>query len=80
MLQSVNLLEYKLYRKKSELLLKEPEIRFAGFLDEMGNLIAGDFKEGITPLHDETERRKLHLETGLRAKTGLLLFYSTILS
>jgi hypothetical protein len=26
---------------KCELLLKEPEIRFAGFLDMMGNLIAG---------------------------------------
>ena len=49
--------------------LEEPEIRFACFLDGMGNLIAGGFKEGITPLHDETERHKLHIETVLRAKT-----------
>lgn len=70
MYQSVNLLEYKLCHKKCELLLKEPEIRFAGFLDEMGNLIAGGFKDGVVPLHDETERRKLHMETVLREKIG----------
>ena len=67
--QSINLKEYYLYHQKCELLLKEPEIRFACFLDGMGNLIAGGFKEGVTPLHDESERRKLHIETVLRAKT-----------
>ncbi len=49
--------------------MQEPEIRFACFLDGMGNLIAGGFKEGVTPLHDESERRKLHIEAVLRAKT-----------
>ena len=68
MSQSVNLLVYQLYHKKCELLLKQPEIRFAGFLDSMGNLIAGGFKEGILPLNDESERRKLHIETVLRGK------------
>ena len=69
MIQSVNLQEYYLYHKKCNLLLKESEIRFAGFLDPMGNLIAGGFKEGVTPLHDESERRKLHIATVLRART-----------
>jgi Family of unknown function (DUF6659) len=68
MSQSVNLLEYKLYHKKCELLLKQPEIRFAAFLNSMGNLIAGSFREGVKPLHDESERRKLHIETVLREK------------
>ncbi len=68
MSQSVNLLEYRLYHKKCELLLKQPEIRFAGFLDSMGNLIAGGFKEGVLPLNDESERQKLHIETVLRGK------------
>jgi len=27
--------------EKCELIVKEPEIRFAGFLDMMGNLVAG---------------------------------------
>ncbi len=68
MLKSVNILVYRLYHKKCELLLKQPEIRFAGFLDSMGNLIAGGFKEGIMPLNDESERQKLHIETVLRGK------------
>ena len=34
----------------------------------MGNLIAGGFKEGIIPLHDESERQKLYMETVLRVK------------
>ncbi len=34
----------------------------------MGNLIAGGFKEGVIPLNDESERRKLHIETVLRGK------------
>lgn len=66
--QSINLNEYYLYQKKCNSILKEPEVRFAGFLDPMGNLIAGGFKHGITPLNDELERKKLHLETVLREK------------
>ncbi|MGI9567670.1 MAG: hypothetical protein ACR2LL_11745 [Nitrosopumilus sp.] len=49
MVKSVNLQEYYLYNQKCKFLLKESEIRFAGFLDPMGNLIAGGFKEGIVP-------------------------------
>lgn len=65
---AVNLNEYHIYQKKCNTILKEPEIRFAGFLDSMGNLIAGGFKQGIIPLDDELERRKLHLETVLGEK------------
>ena len=69
MIQSVNLLEHQIYHKKCNLLLQIPELRFAGFLDSMGNLIAGGFKESVTPLHDESERQKLYMETVLRVKT-----------
>ncbi|MCH7965841.1 MAG: hypothetical protein IIB02_04155 [Thaumarchaeota archaeon] len=69
MFQSVNLKEYQLYHQKCNLLLQESEIRFAGFLDSMGSLIAGGFKDGVTPFHDESERRKLHIETVLVIKT-----------
>ena len=68
-MQSVNLQEYLLHRKQCEKLLNEPEVRFAGFLDSMGNLIAGGFREGVTPLNDESERRKLHIDNVLRLKT-----------
>lgn len=66
--KAINLDEYYLYQKKCNSILKEPKIRFAGFLDSMGNLIAGGYKEGIIPLDDEHERQKLHLETVLREK------------
>jgi len=69
MFQSVNLKEYQLYRHKCNLLLQESEIRFTGFLDAMGNLISGGFKNDVIPLHDESERRKLHIETVLGIKT-----------
>lgn len=69
MFQSVNLKEYQLYNQKYNLLLQESEIRFAGFLDSMGSLIAGGFKDGVTPFHDESERRKLYIETVLVIKT-----------
>jgi hypothetical protein len=58
-----------MYNQKCNLLLQIPELRFAGFLDPMGNLIAGGFKQGVTPLHDESERQKLYMETVLRVKT-----------
>jgi len=69
MLQSINLKEYQLYHQKCNLLLQKSEIRFAGFLNPLGNLIAGGFKDGITPFHDESERRKLYLKAVLDIKT-----------
>ncbi len=46
----------KLYEKKCDHLLGESEIRFAGIVDKNGKLIAGGFKEGITPYeNDETK-------------------------
>ena len=52
-----------------EKLVTEPEIRFAGFLDMMGNLVAGKFKEGIEPLKDDDERKKMFIEAVLRIRT-----------
>ena len=45
-------------QQKCQSILKLPEIRFVGFLDYMGNLIVGDFKPGLSPLKDESERKK----------------------
>lgn len=65
----MNLQEYLFFRKQCNAILKEPEIRFVGFLNSMGNLIAGGFKEGTKPLNDESERRKLHIDSVLRLRT-----------
>ena len=46
----------KLYAEKCTSLLEESEIRFAGIVNKDGKLIAGGFKEGITPYeNDETK-------------------------
>ena len=55
--------------QKCELLSKEPEVRFAGFLDMMGNLIVGSFSDGIKPLKNEDERKKMFIEAVLRIRT-----------
>lgn len=54
---------------KCELLLKEPEIRFAGFLDMMGNLVVGSFRDNVKPLKNEEERKKMFIEAVLRIRT-----------
>ena len=55
--------------QKCELLLNEPDIRFAGFLDMMGNLVAGEFRDGVKPLKNEDERKKMFIEAVLRIRT-----------
>ncbi|NNM35533.1 MAG: hypothetical protein HKO48_00245 [Nitrosopumilus sp.] len=55
--------------EKCKLLLKEPEIRFAGFLDMMGNLVVGHFREGVEPLKNENDRKKMFIEAVLRIRT-----------
>jgi len=55
--------------EKCILIAKEPEIRFAGFLDMMGNLVAGLFSDGIKPLKNEDERKKMFIEAVLRIRT-----------
>jgi hypothetical protein len=57
------------YQQKCDLLIKEPEIRFAGFLDFMGNLVVGKFREDVMPLKNEDERKKMFIEAVLRIRT-----------
>jgi len=46
----------KLYDEKCNHLLEESDIRFAGIVDNDGKLVAGGFKEGLTPYeNDETK-------------------------
>ena len=46
----------KLFGEKCNQLLVESDIRFAGIVDKDGELVAGGFKEGLTPYeNDETK-------------------------
>jgi len=69
LLQQENISQHLIYQKKCDLLFEQPEIRFAGLLDAMGNLLAGGFKDGITPLNDETQKREMCMEVALRTAT-----------
>ncbi len=61
--------KYQSHQQKCELLLQDPEIRFAGLLDPMGNLVAGGFKTGVELLKDENEAKKMFMEAVLRQRT-----------
>ena len=58
--------EYWIYDQKCKKLLVIDEIRFAGLINNMGHLVAGGFKPGITPLEDDAERKKMYMELALR--------------
>ncbi|PBO86137.1 MAG: hypothetical protein COA77_01005 [Thaumarchaeota archaeon] len=51
-----------LYDKKCDQLLAESEIRFAGIVDKGGKLVAGGFKQGITPHEGDETRLQSFLE------------------
>jgi len=68
--------EYYQYEEKCQSLLKEPEIRFAALINYMGNLVAGGMKQGMKPLEDEADMRKLYMELILRVSTRKEFDYS----
>lgn len=65
-LQKENSEEYRTFDQKCSLLLQEEGIRFAGVIGLMGKLVAGGFKEGITPFVDGSELQKMCMELALR--------------
>ena len=51
-----NEFSFQLYDEKCKILLKEPEIRFAGIINKEGRLVLGGFKDGLIPYeNDETK-------------------------
>ena len=52
----------KLYGEKCNKLLNESEIRFAGIVDKDGTLVAGGFKENISPHEGDETRLQSFLE------------------
>lgn len=57
MLSNQNI-KFQIYDIRCKDLLDEDKIRFAGIINEVGNLIYGGFKKGILPLEsDQTNSR-----------------------
>ncbi len=55
-------LTLKLFGEKCNHLLGESEIRFAGIVDKDGKLVAGGFKEGLTPYEDDETKLQTFFE------------------
>ncbi len=68
--------EYSVFQQKCDVLLKEDEVRFAGLINNMGKLVAGGFKKGISPYEDEAERQKMFMELALRVSMRMEFDYS----
>ncbi len=53
---------YEIYDNKCQKMLDEDEIRFAGIINEDGNLVSGGFKKEITPLEKDEAKLKSFME------------------
>ena len=54
--------DYQIYDAKCQKILEEEEIRFAGIINEAGNLVSGGFKKEIVPLEDDEAKLKSFME------------------
>jgi hypothetical protein len=59
-------LQHRFYDSKCRQLTAEKEIRFAGIIDEGGHLVAGGFKEGLTPLEGDESKLSGFMEFASR--------------
>ena len=48
--------KFSIYDIRSKDLLDEEEIRFAGIINEAGDLVGGGFKKGLVPLESDQEK------------------------
>jgi len=53
---------YEIYDSKCQKMLDEDEIRFAGIINENGNLVSGGFKKEIIPLENDEAKLKSFME------------------
>ncbi len=53
---------YEIYDNKCQKMLDEDEIRFAGIINENGNLVSGGFKKEIIPLENDEAKLKSFME------------------
>lgn len=58
----LHLEEYETLENVCNEMLKSNQIRFAGVINKMGNLIAGGFKSDMKPLQDDAKQRMLYMQ------------------
>ena len=61
-MMSLHVEKYTELEKKCNELLIDDQIRFAGVINKMGNLVAGGFKEDVEPFQNDTKQRMLYMQ------------------
>ena len=64
------------FKEKIDKIFNEKDIRFAGFIDNSGNLIQGNFREDIIPFVNNEEQMKIYKELVIRITTRKKFDYS----
>ena len=57
--------ELKVIEKKCDLFLENENIKFIGVVNQLGNLIAGGFKNDVTPIGTEETRKMMYMQLKL---------------
>ena len=54
------------FKNKIKNILSEPEIRFCGLIDNSGELIVGEMREGVIPFETDAKRKQMFQELAHR--------------
>ena len=54
------------FKNKIKNILSEPEIRFCGLIDNSGELIVGEMREGLIPFETDAKRKQMFQELAHR--------------
>ena len=59
---SLHVKKYTELEERCNVLLDDDQIRFAGVINKMGNLIAGGFREDVKPFQNDAKQRMLYMQ------------------
>ncbi|MGH1567388.1 MAG: hypothetical protein ACRBB5_08250 [Nitrosopumilus sp.] len=59
---SLHVEKYVELEKRCSILLGDDQIRFAGVINKMGNLIAGGFRKDVKPFQNDAKQRMLYMQ------------------
>lgn len=59
---SLHLEKYGTLENRCTELLNDEQVRFAGIIDKIGNLVAGGFKPGVEPFQNDAKQRMLCIQ------------------
>ena len=57
--------ELKVIEKKCDLFLEHENIKFIGVVNQLGNLVAGGFKDDVMPIGTEDTRKMMYMQLKL---------------